>query len=110
MSQNTRITEGSQGTTSTGRDTSGNYQPPSSGFRGEASRLHIKCFNCHKKRHLAANCPEPSHRNENKAGESARVIESGEQKVATDEKPNPWMLTVLTEEENIHSVTGTLPR
>ena len=109
-SLNSRITEGSQGTTNTGRETSGTNRPPSSGFRGEASRLHVKCFNCHKKGHLAVNFLEPSRKNENKAGESARVIESGEQKVATDEKPNPWMLTVLTEEENIQSATGTLPR
>ena len=58
-SQNSRITEGLQGTTNTGRDTSGTNQPPSSGFRGEASRLHVKCFNCHKKGHLAVNCPDP---------------------------------------------------
>ena len=32
------------------------------------------------------------------------------QQVATDEKPNPWMLTVLTEEKNIQSAPGTLPR
>ena len=37
------------------------------------------------------------------------MIESGEQKVATDEKSNPWMLTVLTEEK-IQLATGTLPR
>ena len=30
--------------------------------------------------------------------------------VATGEKPNPRMLTVLTEAENIHSATGTLPK
>ena len=34
-SQNSRITEGSQGTTNTGRDTSRTNQPPSSGFRGK---------------------------------------------------------------------------
>ena len=30
-------------------------------------------------------------------------------KVATDEKPNLWMLTVSTEEEDIQSAAGTLP-
>ena len=75
----------------------------------EMSLRGVKCFNCNKKGHMAANCSEPPRKNENKPTESAQVIESGE-KVATDEKPNPWVLTVTTDEENSQPAAGTLPR
>lgn len=96
-------TEGAPG--ATGAD-SGTNQPKPTGFRGEANRLNIKCFNCHKKGHLAANCPELTC----KRKILARVIKSGEEKRATDEKPDPWLLTISAEGEHRQPTTGTLPR
>ena len=48
-----------------GKDTSGkeegNRGMQSSATTGsaEASLQHVKCYNCHKKGHVKANCPEP---------------------------------------------------
>ena len=55
-----------------------------------------------------ANCPEPPQKKE-KSVDSARRIESGAEKVVTNETSDPWVLTVTTEEEESKPVAGTLP-
>lgn len=71
--------------------------------------LRVKCFNCRKKGHLAAGCPEASQKNE-KPVDSAQRIESGAEKVVTNETSNPWILTVTTEEEESKPAAGALPQ
>ena len=77
--------------------------------QGEMSMRGVKCFNCRKKGHLAAKCPEPPRKTENKPTGPARMIESGE-KVETVENSNPWVLAVATNEETTQLTDGTVPR
>ena len=75
-------------------------------FRGEASRQYVKCFNCKRKGHLAADCPDTPRRN---ATEAAWVIEPGDI-TKSSEQQNPWILTVSTSENTTTGMDGVLPR
>ena len=52
-----------------GKDVRGNGEPSrgsrnsSSAGSAETNLQHVKCFNCHKKGHVKANCPEPRRNN-----------------------------------------------
>ena len=58
---------------------------------------------------MAASCPEPPRKNE-KAVESARWIEPGEENSAASGTLNPWVLTVTSNEEGSNPTAGTLPQ